>query len=171
MSKRFVSFKYSNQTGVSLWRIHRNKINNPDEVVVENDFRVVIDFPFRFPRLFIFNADNEEYYSNSIDFDVISAFPHITGFTRDKVLNILSRTYKNIYKEEKATMTNISPTSEINMSPTRIPILPTSNIQKNKRIETNGIYGIHSYDLIDLKINGMIYVPSYDYWKLFVEGE
>ena len=163
-SKRFISFRYSDtKNGIPLWRIHKDKIYNPNEVVVVDDFRVVIDYPLRFPKLFIFNVESkDDDYSSSIDFDVISSFPHTNEFTRTEILNIISRTYKMIYKEEKNTSTLII--NENSQIPRLVPA-------KGKRQESNGVYGLHSYHLTDLKISGMIYVPTYDYWKLFIKGE
>lgn len=162
-AKKFVTFKYSNQlTGVPIWRINKNLIFNPNEVLVHDTFRVVIDFPLKFPKLYIFEPrSQDEDYSENIEFDIISSLPRPNNFTRLEILNLISRTYKNIYKEEKNTAT-LSIASNI---PGGI-----SGGAKNKRPETNGIHSIYDYEITQLNINGMLYCPNQDYWKLFMQS-
>jgi hypothetical protein len=158
VNRNFISFKYTETEdkknhNIHLWRIHKHMIDKHNEIIINGDFRVLIDFPLRLPKLLIFRPDED--YEDDCEFDLISAFPRANGFTRGEILNILSRTYKNIYKEEKLTATK--DLHELS----KIPY---------KKFETNGIHGIYDYLITDLKINGMIYNDKYDYWKLFVSG-
>lgn len=168
-NKKFIGFRYlqidqKNPTtnGVHLWRVCKNKIENPNELIIHSNFRVVIDYPLRFPKLFIFEPfELSDYNSEKADdFDLLSAITPINGFSRFEILNILSQTYKNIYKEEKSTMTaiinNHCEHNKVNM--------------RANNVETNGVHSIYDQELTRLSLNGMIYNNQFDYWKLFVSS-
>lgn len=132
----YISFSYNNKSSVFIWKVHSDHIHKGSEIIDDgNELRLMINFPLNLPKLFIFHKDDQK------------------GWTRGEVLNIISRTYKQIYKDE----------------------LSTSTINDNKSItdtrpETNGVHGLHTYYLTELFITEMIYDFKKDYWLVCLSG-
>ncbi len=145
----YISFSYYNKAPIFIWKIHDDRVEKGAEIIDDNlELRLLINYPLNLPKLFI--------YTKSESKEIIN------GWTRNEVLNIISRTYKQIYKEELNTAT-IKHTRDRSFS---VDNKPTSEI----RPETNGIHGLHTYYLTELYITEMIYDFKKDYWHVCVSG-
>lgn len=98
-------------------------LQNPDEILVkETSARLIIDYPMLNPALIEISEKN--------------------GFTRKKLIELITLNYNKIYNEEEATAkTKVIPINE-----------RTSSINRN---ETDGKYGIYGHDLEDLDLSGI----------------
>jgi hypothetical protein len=157
-SMNYISFLYNNKTPIFIWKISNEHIVKGDEIVEESDeLRLLIDFPLKLPKLYI--------YSKKLTYGLEEK---TDGWTRNEVLNIISRTYKNIYREEMKTATmGLDVTRQRSASDEcffpRSPAIP--------RAETNGIHAIHTYNLSDLYITEIIFDFKKDYWRVGVSGK
>ena len=99
------------------------------------------------------------------------------GWTRNEVLNIISRTYKNIYREEMKTATmGLDVTRQRSASdecffPRSPATTAPATTAPATRAETNGIHAIHTYNLSDLYITEIIFDFKKDYWRVGVSGK
>lgn len=98
-------------------------LQNPDEILVkETSARLIIDYPMLNPALIEISEKN--------------------GFTRKKLIELITLNYNKIYNKEEATAkTKVIPINE-----------RTSSINRN---ETDGKYGIYGHDLEDLDLSGI----------------
>jgi hypothetical protein len=158
----YISFSYNNKTPIFIWKISNEHVVKGNEIVEESDeLRLLIDFPLKLPKLFI--------YSKKLTYGLEEKSD---GWTRNEVLNIISRTYKNIYREEMKTATLGSDitrqfsVSDGCFSPRSPAIAPAT-----PRAETNGIHHIHTYNLSDLYITEIIFDFKKDYWRVGVSGK
>jgi hypothetical protein len=166
-SMNYISFLYNNKTPIFIWKISNEHVVKGNEIVEESDeLRLLIDFPLKLPKLFI--------YSKKLTYGLEEKSD---GWTRNEVLNIISRTYKNIYREEMKTATLGSDTtrqrsvSDGCFSPRESAISTPAIAPAIRRAETNGIHHIHTYNLSDLYITEIIFDFKKDYWRVGVSGK
>lgn len=151
-SMNYISFSYNNKIPIFIWKISNEYVVKGDEIVEESDeLRLLIDFPLKLPKLYI--------YSKKLTYGLEEK---TDGWSRNEVLSIISRTYKNIYKEEMKTTT-----MGLNFSTFDKSLSPQTSI----RTETNGIHHIHTYNLSDLYITEIIFDFKKDYWRVGVSGK
>lgn len=132
----YISFAYKDKLPIFIWKINNDKLLRPNEILEDSSqIRILFDFPFRLPKLMIHaKQENEQ-----------------KGWTRLEILTIISRTYKQFYKEEVRTMT-----------------VDQKKLEFHPRIETNGIHGIYDHDISSIVIKEMMFDFNKDYWRLGV---
>lgn len=132
----YVSFVYKDKSPIFIWKINNEKLSRADEILEDaNQIRILFDFPFRLPKLMIYEKQENEQ----------------KGWSRLEILTLISRTYKQFYKDEVRTITT-----------------DQKKLEFHPRIETNGIHGIYGHNISELQIKEMIFDFSKDYWRLGV---
>lgn len=86
----YISFAYKDKSPIFIWKINNEKLIRADEIIEDsNKIRILFDFPFRLPKLMIYDKPENEQ----------------KGWSRLEILTVINRTYKQFYREETRTMT------------------------------------------------------------------